>query len=99
MTPTAEASDLRFPIGKRVPPTSFTPELRASNLKIIEETPAELRKAVTGLTDAQLDMPYRPGGWTVRQLVHHVADSHMNAYGRFRFALTEDNPTIKIGRA
>jgi uncharacterized damage-inducible protein DinB len=95
MTPTSEAPDLRYPIGKRVPPASFTPELRASNLKIIGETPAKLRKAVTGLTDAQLDTPYRPGGWTVRQLVHHVADSHMNAYIRTRLALTEDNPPVK----
>src|SRR5450432_4032455 len=95
MTPTAEAPDLRFPIGKRVPPTSFTPELRASNLKILDATPAKLRQAVAGLTPAQLDTPYRPGGWTVRQLVHHVADSHMNAYVRLKLALTEDAPLIK----
>src|SRR5450432_3946025 len=95
MTPTAEAPDLRFPIGKRVPPTSFTPELRASNLKILDATPAKLRQAVAGLTAAQLDTPYRPGGWTVRQLVHHMPDSHMNSYIRFRLALTEDEPTIK----
>ena len=57
--------------------------------------PAALRAAVGGLSDAQLDTPYRPGGWTVRQLVHHVADSHMNAYTRFKLALTEENPTIK----
>ena len=95
MTSTSEAPDLRYPIGKRVAPASFTPELRASNLKIIDETPAKLRRAVAGLTDAQLDTPYRPGGWTVRQRVHHVADSHMNAYIRTRLALTEDNPPVK----
>jgi uncharacterized damage-inducible protein DinB len=61
----------------------------------IDETPARLWAAVTGLTEAQLDTPYRPGGWTVRQLVHHLADSHLNSYVRFRLALTEDEPTIK----
>jgi uncharacterized damage-inducible protein DinB len=95
MTSTTETPDLRYPIGRRVPPTSFTAESRAAALKIITETPANLRRAVAGLTDAQLDTPYRPGGWTVRQLVHHVADSHMNAYIRTRLALTEDNPPIK----
>jgi len=95
MTTTSESPDLRFPIGKRVPPAAFTPELRASNLKIIDETPGKLRKAVAGLTAAQLDTPYRPGGWTVRQLVHHLADSHMNAYIRTRLTLTEENPPVK----
>ncbi len=95
MTPTSQAPDLRYPIGKRVPPTSFTDASRAAALKVIADTPANLRRAVTGLTDAQLDTPYRPGGWTVRQLVHHVADSHMNAYVRTRLALTEDNPPVK----
>jgi hypothetical protein len=57
--------------------------------------PARLREVVTGLSDDQLDTPYRPGGWTVRQLVHHLADSHINSYVRFRLALTEDEPTIK----
>lgn len=61
----------------------------------IAETPAHMRAAVAGLTDAQLDTPYRPGGWTVRQVVHHVPDSHMNSYVRFRLALTEDAPVIK----
>ncbi len=95
MTPTAEAPDLRFPIGKRVPRTLHTVETRAAALKLIEETPAKLNAAVTGLTDAHLDTPYRPEGWTVRQVVHHVADSHMNAYVRTRLALTEDNPPVK----
>ena len=57
--------------------------------------PALMRRAVSGLTDAQLDTPYRPGGWTVRQVVHHVPDSHMHAYIRLKLALTEDEPTIK----
>ncbi|HLI30711.1 MAG TPA: putative metal-dependent hydrolase, partial [Terriglobia bacterium] len=61
----------------------------------IEEVPARLRAAVKGLSDAQLDTPYREGGWTVRQVVHHLADSHMNSYVRFRLALTESEPTIK----
>ena len=61
----------------------------------IAETPANLRAAIGGLSDEQLDTPYRPGGWTVRQVVHHVPDSHLNSYTRFRLALTEDEPTIK----
>jgi uncharacterized damage-inducible protein DinB len=64
-------------------------------LRQIAEAPARFREAVRNLDDAQLDTPYRPGGWTVRQVVHHVADSHMNAYIRFRLALTEDEPAIK----
>src|SRR5665213_4423078 len=95
MTPNAKTPDLRYPIGKRVPRASHTAESRAAALQTIAETPAKLRKAVTGLTEAQLDTPYRPGGWTVRQVVHHVADSHMNAYIRTRLALTEDNPPVK----
>src|ERR1019366_1200133 len=95
MTSTSETPDLRYPIGKRVPRTSFTDASRAAALKTIAETPANLRRAVTGLNDAQLDTPYRPGGWTVRQLVHHVADSHMHAYMRTRFTLTEENPPVK----
>jgi uncharacterized damage-inducible protein DinB len=74
---------------------SLSPQERRSAVDAIAATPSALRAAVKGLTDAQLDTPYRPEGWTVRQLVHHVADSHMNAYTRFRLALTEDNPTIK----
>jgi uncharacterized damage-inducible protein DinB len=68
---------------------------RAQRIDAIAATPAQLRLAVRGLTDEQIDTPYRPGGWTVRQVVHHVADSHMNAFIRFRLGLTEDNPTIK----
>jgi uncharacterized damage-inducible protein DinB len=74
---------------------SLTPAERRAAIDAIGAAPAGLRAAVKGLNDAQLDTPYRPEGWTVRQLVHHVADSHLNAYTRFRLALTEDNPTIK----
>jgi hypothetical protein len=71
------------------------PDQRGEWLGEIEATPARLRAAVEGLTEAQLETPYRPGGWTVRQVVHHFADSHLNAYIRFRLALTEKAPTIK----
>jgi hypothetical protein len=92
--------DLQYPIGK------FTWNREGEGLLASEserhqwiadiaEVPARLREAVRGLTEEQLDTPYRPGGWTVRQLVHHLADSHMNSYVRFRLALTEDEPTIK----
>jgi uncharacterized damage-inducible protein DinB len=74
---------------------SLTTEERRAAIDAIAAAPAKLRTAVKGLSDSQLDTPYRPDGWTVRQLVHHVADSHMNAYTRFRLALTENNPTIK----
>jgi uncharacterized damage-inducible protein DinB len=87
--------DLRYPIG----PFRFTPpaseDTRRADLTAIAEAPARLREAVSGLTDHQLDTPYRPGGWTVRQLVHHLADSHVNAYTRFRLALTEEHPTVR----
>ena len=87
--------DLRFPIGRAERRASLTPDERRAAIDALAAAPDALRAAVRGLTDAQLDTPYRPGGWTVRQLVHHVADSHMNAYVRFKLALTEDNPTIK----
>jgi uncharacterized damage-inducible protein DinB len=88
-------TDLRYPIGRFEHPTPFTAETRAAAIAAVAETPAHLHRAVQGLSDDQLDTPYRPDGWTVRQLVHHVADSHMNAYMRTRLALTEENPTIK----
>ncbi len=84
---------LRFPTGKFQRATA-TPENRAASIAVIRELPANLRKAVEGLNDAQLDTPYRDGGWTVRQTVHHIADSHVNAYSRFRHALVEEWPTI-----
>lgn len=88
-------ADLRYPIGKMHRTPSLAPDQRTAAIDAIATAPTELRRAVENLSEAQLDTPYRPGGWTVRQLVHHVADSHMNAYARFRFALTEENPTIK----
>jgi hypothetical protein len=73
----------------------MTPEQKKECLENIEQTPARMRAAVRGLSNAQLDTPYRDGGWTVRQVVHHVPDSHLNSYVRFKLALTEDEPTIK----
>jgi hypothetical protein len=92
--------DLKYPIGKfawnRGGAGLLASEAeRREWLDEIDETPTRLRAAVAGLTDVQLDTPYRPGGWTVRQVVHHLADSHLNAYIRFRLALTENEPTIK----
>lgn len=87
--------DPRYPIGKFAMPTEVTPARRAKAIEAIAATPVALQAAVKGLTDAQLDTPYRQGGWTVRQVIHHVPDSHMNAYMRLRLALTEDKPTIK----
>jgi len=87
--------DPRYPIGKLEIPVAVTPALRQSAIETIAQTPAKFRAAVKGLTDAQLDTPYREGGWTVRQLVHHLPDSHVNAYVRLKLALTESAPTIK----
>jgi len=88
-------SDPRYPIGPFSHSGPLTPEQRLAAMEAIENLPIELRKAVRGLGEAQLATPYREGGWTVRQLVHHVADSHINAWCRFRLTLTEDNPTIR----
>jgi hypothetical protein len=87
--------DPSFPVGRFVAPEAITPADRERFLIEIEEAPARLRAAVSGLTEAQLDTPYRDGGWTVRQVVHHLPDSHLNSYTRFRLALTEDEPTIR----
>jgi hypothetical protein len=87
--------DLSYPIGRFESPESVTPEMRPPLIGELEAAPAQFRAAVQGLTAQQLDTPYRPGGWTVRQVVHHLADSHLNSYVRFRLALTEDGPTIK----
>jgi len=89
------ASDLRFPVGKFEWSGASTDADRREFIAQIEEAPANLRAAVRGLSERQLDTPYREGGWTVRQVVHHLPDSHMNAYVRFKLALTEDQPTIK----
>ena len=88
-------SDPRFPVGKFEFPETVTPEHHAQWRKEIAEAPSKLRQAVAGMTEAQLDTPYREGGWTVRQVVHHLVDSHTNSYVRFRLALTEHEPTIK----
>jgi uncharacterized damage-inducible protein DinB len=88
-------ADLRFPIGKFSYSGPLTDKQKEEALHSIAETPANLRKAVKGLSDTQLDTPYRPGGWTVRQVVHHIPDSHLNSYIRFKLALTEDDPAIK----
>jgi len=87
--------DPRYPIGKFELPGNVTPTQRAEAILDIASAPGKIRAAVKGLNDAQLDTPYREGGWTVRQVVHHLADSHMNAYVRWRLALTEAEPTIK----
>jgi uncharacterized damage-inducible protein DinB len=91
----ATETDLRYPIGKFQRPEGLTDDQRRAAIQAIEEAPAKIRAAVAGLNDPQLDTPYRPGGWTIRQTVHHLADSHMNAFTRFKLALTEDVPTIK----
>jgi hypothetical protein len=88
-------SDPRFPIGKFQFEGQLTVQQRSEHLHNIEQTPARIRAAVKGLSSQQLDTPYRDGGWTVRQVVHHVPESHMNSYIRFKLALTEDEPTIK----
>jgi hypothetical protein len=87
--------DLSYPIGRFDPLAPIAASMRAPAIDAIGELPVRIRAAVDALTEAQLDLPYRPGGWTVRQLVHHVADSHMNGYIRLKLALTEDVPTIK----
>jgi uncharacterized damage-inducible protein DinB len=88
-------SDLRFPIGKFSYSGTLSPEQKQEFLADIEQTAGRLRAAIAGLSAAQLDTPYRPEGWTVRQVVHHMPDSHMNSYIRYKMALTEEEPTIK----
>lgn len=88
-------SDAQFPVGRFSPPAAITPQDRERFLREIDEAPGRMRAAVAGLSEEQLDTPYRDGGWTVRQVVHHVPDSHMNSYVRFRLALTEEEPTIR----
>jgi hypothetical protein len=88
-------TDLRYPIGKFHFDGPYTEEQKRKLIDQIAQTPASLRAAVKGLSAQQLDTPYRPEGWTVREVTHHVPDSHLNAYVRFKLALTEDEPTIK----
>jgi hypothetical protein len=87
--------DLRFPTGRFTVDPEITAEKRLARIAVIGSFPAELRQALAALPAERLDTPYRPGGWTARQVVHHVADSHMNAYIRFRLVLTEDTPPLK----
>jgi hypothetical protein len=87
--------DLSYPLGKFDWKQTVAPQRRAELIAEIAASPSRFRDAVHGLDNAQLDTPYRPDGWTVRQVIHHVADSHMNSFMRFRWALTEENPPIK----
>ena len=88
-------NDPRYPIGKFERRDTLTADERRAMIDQIAGTPARMRETVARLTPAQLDRPYREGGWTARQVVHHVPDSHLNAYCRFKLALTEENPTIR----
>ena len=89
-------SDPRYPVGEFVRPAEpLTSEQRRESIETLAAAPARLREAVAGLSAAQLDTPYRPGGWTVRQVAHHIPDSHLNAYVRIKLALTEDQPAVK----
>ena len=87
--------DYSYPIGRFKPEQELTEARRIALIDDVTKAPAALREAVHGLTKQQLETPYRPGGWTLRQVVHHLPDSHMNAYIRFRLALTEDQPMVK----
>jgi len=87
--------DLRYPTGKWTKVANPDAAARAAMIARIADAPAALRAAVAGLDDTQLDTPYRPGGWSTRQIVHHIADSHLNAFVRFKLGATEDNPTIR----
>ena len=86
---------LRYPVGKFKSPETISEADRAGWIAIIENLPQQVRNAIHNLTEAQLDTPYRDGGWTIRQVAHHIPDSHLNAYCRFKLALTEDNPAIR----
>jgi uncharacterized damage-inducible protein DinB len=93
-TVVSQEVDPRYPVGKFKRPDKVTPHKRMAAIAALAELPPKLSEALDGLSRQQLDTPYREGGWTVRQLVHHVADSHMNAFVRARLALTQDRPTI-----
>jgi uncharacterized damage-inducible protein DinB len=88
-------SDPRYPIGKYIAPARMTGDIRRAWIDRIATLPGRLREVVHPLNDKQLDTPYREEGWTVRQVVHHLADSHLNSYVRFKWTLTEESPTIK----
>jgi hypothetical protein len=86
---------LKYPIGRFVPPDVITPQIIRAWIIEIEQLPSKLHGILDGISEKTLNTPYRPEGWTVRQVVHHLADSHMNSYIRFRWTLTEDTPVIK----
>ena len=91
-----DAEKLRYPIGRMERyETPFDRDTREAHLATIEGLPSRIRALVTGLSDAQLDTPYRPGGWTIRQVVHHLPDSHLNSYVRMKLAVTEDTPIVR----
>ena len=92
---TTEIENQKYPIGKFSAPLEYSGKLIDEWIRTIEELPKKLREEVRNLNDEQLDTPYREGGWTVRQVIHHLPDSHLNAYIRFKLAVTEDLPTIK----
>ena len=94
-TVAAASEDLRYPIGEFDKNIEITPGKRAEFIQIIKDLPKKIAEAIEGLSDEQLDTPYRPEGWTLRQTVHHVADSHINSICRFKLAMTEENPTIR----
>jgi uncharacterized damage-inducible protein DinB len=87
-------NDLRYPVGERPQQISYSSQEREVLIQTIQDAPENLARAVTGLTISQLDTPYREGGWTVREVVHHMADSHINGFVRMKLALTEDTPTV-----
>lgn len=90
----AEMESLRYPVGRYAPPDEMNARTRRQAIAVLADFPQQLRLALRKMDDEQFDTPYRPGGWTVRMLTHHLGDSHMNAFLRIRFALTEDRPTI-----
>ena len=91
----SELEQLKYPIGKFENPDYVSNETLESWISVLEHFPSRLEKLVSSLSDEQLDTPYRPEGWTIRQVVHHVSDSHHHSYVRFKWALTEDKPVIK----
>ncbi|WP_247235394.1 YfiT family bacillithiol transferase [Telluribacter sp. SYSU D00476] len=90
-----ELEQLRYPIGRFTGKASYSPDEVKTNIQVISALPSKFINLLGSWDNHKLDTPYRPDGWTVRQLIHHVADSHINAYTRLRLALTEDNPTVR----
>ncbi len=94
--PSSQLDPLRFPIGQpQLPTAPLTAAERAAYIQQLAELPAQLAATAHQVGPAQVELPYRPGGWTGRQVIHHLADTHLNLYSRFRLALTEDNPTVR----